>query len=511
MLQSLSIQNYALINYFVIDFNKGFSTITGETGAGKSIIIGALSLILGQSANTANLKDKTKKCIVEGTFNLSQYHLQNFFKNNDIDYEKHTIIRREINIQGKSRAFVNDTPVNISLLKELGVKLIDIHSQHQNLMLSNNQFQLKVVDVFAGHPDLLENYIKTFHQYKELTALYNQLKEKSEKTKDDLDYYQYQYEQLKEADLKEPEQNELENDLETLNHTEEIKTNLSKASFLLSGDGNTILNQMKDVNTAIEQLNDFYPESEELTKRLESINIELKDIASETETLSQNIEYDPQRIDIIQQRLDLIYSLQQKHRVATVKELIEIKDTFQNKIDRINSYDSEIEDLQNQLNQKKELLGKFAAEISKNRKKAIPEIEKKIIELLIALGIPYAQFKVLHSTNDDFLFNGIDKVNFLFSANKKVAQQDISLVASGGELSRLMLSIKSLISQSESLPTIVFDEIDTAVSGDIADKMGNIMKKMSDDMQVICITHLPQIASKGIYHYIVYDITNICM
>jgi len=510
MIQSLSIQNYALINKLEIEFKRGLTIITGETGAGKSILMGALSLILGQRADSSVLKDKSKKCIVEGIFDVKDYVLQDFFRDNDIDYDDHTIIRREININGKSRAFINDIPVNILLLKELGIQLIDIHSQYHNLELSNNLFQLKIVDTFAQHSDLLEVYKKTFEEYQRLSKEYKTIVEQSEQAKTDLDYYQFQYNQLKEAELHPDEQDELEKEIQTLNHTGEIKTNLLNTSCLLSGDGNTILNQLKDASDFINKLVGFFPQSREINKRLESSCIELKDIAEETERLGQDIEHDPQRLDFLNERLDLIYNLQQKHRVGTVKELLEKKDELQNKIEEITSYDFKIENLKKQLGQVNSLLIEHSSQISKNRLKVIPEIEKKVTGLLKQLGIPNARFKIRHSKNADFRLYGQDEVVFLFSANKQADLQNISKVASGGELSRLMLSLKSLITQTEALPTIFFDEIDAGVSGDIADKVGNIIKHMSYNMQVINITHLPQIACKGMFHYLVYkqDIDN---
>ncbi len=504
MLQSLSIKNYALIGQLNINFNQGFSTITGETGAGKSILLGAISLILGQRADTSILKNKDNKCIIEGVFDISNYNLTIFFDDNDLDFDKFTIIRREINPNGKSRAFINDTPVNVSILKDLGSKLVDIHSQHQNLILNDTQFQLLVVDIMAQHKDLLNEYKNDFKEYKKLKNELNNLIEKSEKAKQDLDYLQFQFNQLEEANLIDNEQEELENELDTLTHAEEIKTNLSKVYHLLSGEGETSINHINEAKTLLSQLNNFFSKSVDLTKRVESVLIELNDISNETEIISNDVEYNPDKINNFKERLDLIYSLQQKHRVSTINELIEIKDNLQNQINEISSYDSEISELTIGLNKKHDVLIKKADKISIQRKKVIPEIEKKIVAILQSLGMPNAAFKILQTKAEQLSVNGFDTVTFLFSANKKVEMQSISKVASGGELSRLMLSIKSLISKSIALPTIIFDEIDIGVAGEIADKMGNIMLNMSKNMQVISITHLPQIASKGQYHYTVY-------
>lgn len=504
MIQLVTIDNYALIDHLEINFDRGFSTITGETGAGKSILLGALSLILGQRADANSLKDKSRKCFVEAEFNIKEYHLHNFFKRNDIDYDDNTFIRREINTSGKSRAFINDTPVNLVILKELGEKLVDIHSQHQNLILNDNAFQLRIVDVFANHLELLTEYRQNFKKYQTLNSSLKDLQEKSDKAKSDLDYFQFQFNQLEEANLTESEQEEFERELETLNHAEEIKTQLVNSSHLLTGEGAAILDHLKEAKDSIDRLNSIFSKSEEFSNRLESTYIELKDIAEGIEELSREVEFNPERIEFINQRLDLIYSLQQKHRVATVQELLEIQEKLQSRLNEITSYDSELESLQKEIDEVRALLESQSTKLSNKRKKMLPDIEKGVISKLHLLGMPNAVLKVDISNTEDFTNNGVDKVNFLFSANKQGELQEISKVASGGEVSRVMLTFKSLISQSKGLPTIVFDEIDTGVSGDIADKMGNIMQQMGEGMQVISITHLPQIASKGRNHYVVY-------
>ncbi|MBI5220118.1 MAG: AAA family ATPase, partial [Bacteroidia bacterium] len=432
MLQSLYIRNYVLISNLEMDFHPGFSTVTGETGAGKSILLGALSLILGQRADTCVLKDKTKKCIVEGRFNIGNYSIESFFKNNELDYEEQTLIRREIGTDGKSRAFINDTPVNVSVLKEIGPKLVDIHSQHQNLILSNDQFQLKVVDTYARHNKLLQDFKKLFFQYKQLKSDFNELREKSAKSKSDLDYFQFQFDQLHEAKLTGNEQDELEKELEILTHAEDIKTNLTNAAYLFSEREKNIISELKSAQSLISGLQKVLPEAGELTKRLESSIIEIKDIAGETESLSNTVEFNPERVELIHERLCQIYSLQQKHRVNTVAELIKIRDDLETRIQEIASYDSELEKSDKQISQARDELTGLSGKISAGRNKVIPAIEKDILSLLKQLGMPNASFKVVVSKSDDFSAGGMDKVLFTFSANKNIELQDISKVASGG-------------------------------------------------------------------------------
>jgi DNA repair protein RecN (Recombination protein N) len=508
MLQSIYIQNYALINELEIDFNKGLNIITGETGAGKSILLGALSLILGQRADTSVLKDKSRKCFVEAKFQIKQYHIKEFFKHNDLDYESPTTIRREINDNGKSRAFINDTPVNLAVLKDLSNKLIDIHSQHESLLLGDDHFQLSLVDSFANHSDLLDNYRNKFEEYNILTSEYKKLLNNAEKAKSDLDYFQFQFEQIETLKLIEGEQDEMEAELEQLNHAEEIKLNLTNSDQLLSGEEVSIISNIKQTKSAIESISKYIKEGESLVKRIDSVYIELQDVNNEIEKLNEKIEHDPVRIEFIRGRLDTIYSQQQKHKVSTVKELITIKDELQQKIDRITSYDFETEKIKKEIDSLNNELLSLSNSISENRKNIIPKIESKVIEILQQLGIPNANFKVEQVPSEEFLTTGKEFIKFLFSANKNVALEELSKVASGGEISRLMISIKSLIVETITLPTIIFDEIDTGTSGEIADKMGSIIKRMSENMQVINITHLPQIASKGDFHYLVYKKDN---
>lgn len=508
MLQSIYIQNYALINELEIDFNKGLNIITGETGAGKSILLGALSLILGQRADTTVLKDKSKKCFVEAQFDISKYELKALFEQNDVDYEDITTIRREIANNGKSRAFINDTPVNLTVLKELSTSLIDIHSQHQNLLLGDDYFQLGLVDSFANHKDLLTTYRLKFDEYNQVKSDYNSLVSNADKAKTDLDYLQFQFDQLNDLKLIDGEQEEFEAELEQLTHAEEIKINLSKSISLFTGEDISVISNLKEIRSYIDAISKYIKEGEEVSQRVRSTYLELQDINSELERINERVEHNPERMDFVNERLNSIYSLQQKHKVSTIKELIDLKDELEQKISVITSYDFETDKLKKRLDECRSKLQGFADQISSNRKLVIPDIEQNVVEILNLLGIPNAAFKIEQEKLDEFLSTGTEMIKFLFSANKNIALEDLSKVASGGEMSRLMLSIKSLFVQTSTLPTIIFDEIDTGTSGEIADKMGTIIKKISENIQVINITHLPQIASKGDYHYLVYKQDN---
>ena len=504
MLQLLKIQNYALIDNIQIDWFPGFLTITGETGAGKSILIGALSLILGNRADTSVLKDAERKCIVEASFTLTNPRIKVVFDRYDLDYDSDTIIRREINSKGKSRAFINDTPVNIKVLKELGDQLVDIHSQHQNLILKDNVFQLDVVDAYARNEKLLKDYQDLYKTFMDLQLQFESLKEKTDQASSDYDYYQFQFDQLEQANLAEGEQQELESELEKLNHAEEIKQNLSGAAYLLNNESSSILSQVREAGDCLRKIMDYYPKVREISERMESSYIELQDLSNEIEVINEDVEHDPGRIDYIRERLDELYALQHKHRVSEVDQLIQLRDDLQRKLEEINQYDFRLDDLEKKLENKRSELTEAGDKLSESRKNSIPDIEQKITAMLQELGIPNAAFKIRRTDLVKFNAYGSDHVEFLFSANKNVALEDISSVASGGELSRLMLSLKSTIAETKALPTIIFDEIDSGTSGDIADKMGSIMKGMAKNMQILNITHLPQIASKGDYHYKVY-------
>ncbi len=508
MLQSLSVQNYALIQQLHIRFQDGFSIITGETGAGKSIILGAMALITGQRADTSVLKDKSQKCVVEANFILNKKTYAPFFDEHDLDFEETTILRREINKNGKSRAFINDTPVNVSDLKEIGLQLIDIHSQHQSLYLNNPGFQLMVVDHFAKTTGLLETYKREYQEYKKHLGQLQKLQEEAEKAKADQDYYQFQFDQLEKAKLQENEQEELEKELETLTHAEEIKTNLGKASGLLSEDNDPVISRVGEIKNLIAKIENYFPGVAEFRERVESTLIELQDISGELELLAQDVEFEPGRLEFINERLDLIYELQQKHREKTVAGLITIKEDLGKKLKTIMDSDFQITQAQEALDKQKERLYQIAGELSGHRKQKFPELEERITGILVQLGIPNAKFRVKHDLHEDFKPEGIDAVQFLFSANKQAPPEELSKVASGGEISRAMLALKSIISSSNEIPTIIFDEIDAGVSGEIAHKMGNILKEMAGGMQVINITHLPQVASKGDHHFKVFKEEN---
>lgn len=510
MLQKLAISNYALIDNLEISFDKGLNILTGETGAGKSIILGALSLILGQRAESRYFFNQQKKCVIEGTFRIHDFHLKSFFEENDLDHETETILRREITSDGKSRSFVNDTPVNLTLLKQLGEKLIDIHSQHATLEINDPDFQLLVVDSVAGHGELLNDYRAKFKAFKKNSAKLQQLVADSDKAKADLDYYQFQFDELEKAKLDAGEQDKLEQELYTLNNAEEIKHSLVGANYLMQEGETSALLQLREATHHLSSLEKFNPEIAELHERLKSTVIELKDIAAEVENIEQRTHTDEARIIEINDRLNIIFTLQKKHRVSTNAELLVLQDDLSAKIEQAVHGDEEIEKLQKQLAAEKAELEKIAGQLSANRIKAIPAIEKQVVLALGEMGMGNSTLKVelspLSPKGGDAGLgaDGADAIRFLFSANKGHTLAEMSKVASGGELSRLMLSIKSLIASHTALPTIIFDEIDAGVSGEVANKVGIIMERLAQNLQVITITHLPQIASKGQSHYFVY-------
>ncbi|HEY5471379.1 MAG TPA: DNA repair protein RecN [Bacteroidales bacterium] len=504
MLIKLFVRNYALIKELDIDLDNGLTIITGETGAGKSILLGALSLILGTRADTSVLLDKNEKCIVEGTFRIEEYDLNEFYNSNELDWEPVSTLRREINPAGKSRAFINDTPVTVALLKELGEKLIDIHSQHQTLMLSDNSFQLSLIDSFAGVHKLKDQYLVSYSNWRKHKKEYSGVKEKAEKNKADLEYYQFQLKQLEEAKLKNGEQEELEAEQELLGHAEEIKLALSGSSNLFYAEGLSILSMLREVKLNIGKIRTFIPDGETLLSRTESSLIELDDLAAEIEKLAIAIEADPQRLSFVNERLDLIYSLIQKHRAANLNELIIKQEELNNLILSIVSSDERLTELESLLAKEVKLLTTISGEMSNSRKSVLPNIELKITDLLKQLGMPNAKFRISLTHLQEFSPTGIDQADFLFSANKQIPPENLAKIASGGELSRVMLSLKSLLTKNNNLPTIIFDEIDSGVSGEVADKVGQILAGMGKYMQVINITHLPQVASQGNKHYHVY-------
>lgn len=501
MLNSLFIKNYVLIKELEIDFHSGFSVITGETGAGKSIILGAMNLIQGQRADSSAVLDSAQKCIVESSFTIDQYGLEPFFAKHQLDFEPQTILRREINANGKSRAFINDTPVTLPVLKSLSERLIDIHSQQQNLLLDQGDFQLSVVDGFAKAGKLLTQYRTVFKEYTRLTKALSETKNTAEKAKTDLDYFQFQFSQLEEANLKEDEQQMLEEEYKTQSHAEDITTALNLTDQLLSSSDDSVLSRLSEIKSALSGSGHYHALSADLEERIKSVIIELKDIASEAEIASGDIEFDQQRLDYINVRLNSLYELQQKHHVSSVNELIVLKNDLELKIDNIQNFDETIKQMEASIAVLLQQLSVLAASITKKRIAATPGIEKNAIALLTRLGMPNANFQCAVSENDVFTDKGKDRVTFQFSANKGGSLATLSKVASGGEKSRLMLVIKSLLSQQQQLPTILFDEIDTGISGGIAVQMGEIMRQMGSKMQVISITHLPQVAAKGMHHY----------
>jgi DNA repair protein RecN (Recombination protein N) len=504
MLCNLVVENYALISALEIEFRKGLTIITGETGAGKSILLGALSLILGKRADSNVLYDKEKKCIVEGTFDITRYGLEPFLNENGIEPESPTYVRREISVSGKSRAFINDTPVTLEILSEFGKKLIDIHSQHQNLELANSLFQMMAIDNYAHNNDLLKQYDGFYGEYRNLVDRHHQTVQNAGKIKAELDYIQFQFQQLEEARLAEGELEELELELEQLTHAEEIKNGLSAAQSLLEGENAAALQQLKDSIGHIHRIYKYLPAGEELYKRMETFYIDLKDVSHDISVLNARHDPDPAALTKVNDRLNLLYNLLKKHRVSSVSELIVLREQLRKKIEEIDSLDFNLAALEKQLLEKKEHLNALALKLRTQRLKVAPYFEEKVKDLLKEVGIANAGFKVVLEPMDDFTERGTDKFQFLFSANKNIAPQDISRVASGGELSRLMLCIKSLLVDASGLPTLIFDEIDTGVSGDIAERVGNIISRMAEKMQIINITHLPQVASKGENHFLVY-------
>lgn len=504
MLKRLQIRNYALIRELEVDFASGLTIITGETGAGKSILLGALSLILGQRADSSVLKDKENKCFVEGLFDVNGYGLDPLFAENDLDYDSQVIFRREIAPNGKSRAFVNDTPVNLKTLQDLGARLIDIHSQHQSLELGNRIFQLMILDKFAGNDALLNEYRAGFTRYKSLQAELAGAEERAIRLRAELDYIQFQFDQLSEAKLRIGEQELIENELSLLTHAEEIKNALHMVAGLFGGDEGQVLAKIKEAMNQLNRVARFYPEAALLAERINSAYLELNDICSEAESTSEKMEVDPRRILVLNERLDLIYSLLQKHHVATEEELILLQNEFEFKINNVFSNDETIADLKAAIASCEETLEQLADRLSGSRMAAGIPVSQKVEEMLAQLGMPNSRFRVEVKPGPLLTSSGKDEVSFLFTANRNGEPDEISKVASGGELSRLMLSIKALISKSKALPTILFDEIDSGISGETADKMGNILKDIARDMQVINITHLPQIAAKGDQHMLVF-------
>lgn len=505
MLRKLIIKNFAIIDELELELHEGFNIMTGETGAGKSIILGALGLLLGQRFDSKNLKNNQKKCIIEGHFKLNDFSLHTFFTDADLDYDDACIIRREISVDGKSRGFVNDSPVTIQTLKLLGEQLVDIHSQHETLSLNTSSYQLHVIDSVCNHKDLLSQYKLSFQNYQRKQKELQDLVQAYDLAVKEQDYIKFQFDELNQVGLKEGEQLSLEQEQQLLSHAEEIQLKLSQIDSILQNDSTAVIDQLKMVNQYLTALEKINPEIENISTRVKSLLIEAKDITSEIETIAQQTQINPARLQIIQERLDLIYRLEHKHRVENIEELLTIQHELDEKLQRYDHQDEFIQNIKTEINQIEKELMKMAKQLSSNRIKSFDIVIKEILSNLKELGIPNAQLQIEHSTHENQLDkDGYDDIKILFSANKGQHPESISKVASGGELSRLMLCIKSLLAKKEKLPTIIFDEIDTGVSGEVALKMGAIMRNLSESIQVISITHLPQIAGLGKHHYYVY-------
>lgn len=505
MLKKLDIRNFTLIDHLEMALYPGFSVITGETGAGKSIVIGAIGLLLGNRADAKQVKRGCDKCIIEATFDLSIYHsdvLKDFFEDNDLDYEpEECLLRREVNANGKSRAFINDTPVTLALMRELGEQLIDVHSQHQNLLLSKEDFQLNVVDIIARDRQQLVDYRAAFAEYRSAQRRLEELREQIATSRDNEDFLRFQQKELSEANLASGEQEQLEQEAELMSHAEDIKRALHEADYGLSGDDTGIVNLTRSIAAQLRSVADVYPEAQELAERLESCFVELKDISQEIASKVDDVEYDPQRFNLITQRLDTIYTLQQKFHVQTVDELLDRLNGINAQLDNIDNSGEELQELERSVEKLHAVCVEKAAVLTDMRRKSATVVEQELSKLLVPLGIPKVRFKVEVSPAD-LSTNGADKVMFLFSANSSTDMQPVSQVASGGEIARVMLSLKAMISKAIGLPTIIFDEIDTGVSGRVAEQMAHIMRDMGKaNRQVLCITHLPQIAAAGSTHY----------
>ena len=502
MLKQLYIKNFTLIDELNIQMHPGFSVITGETGAGKSIILGAIGLLLGNRADSKSIKAGRDRCVIEAHFDLSKYDMQQFFTDNDIDEDlSDTIIRRELTAAGKNRAFINDTPVSLTKMRELGEQLVDIHSQHQNLLLQKEDFQLNVVDIIAQDEKQRKNYEAAYNQYKQANQKLNALKAEIEKNRENEDFLRFQFKELDEAQLQNGEQEELEQEYEMLSHSEDIKTALYQADNHLSGDDGNIIERLKQASEQLANIKDVYPEVTELLERIDSSYIELKDIAQEINGLTDHVEFDPARLETINERLDKLNSLQQKFHVRDLGELIETYHQLKEQLSHIDHSDEDVEDLEQEVIQLLEKAQKQAKELTAIRTKAAKKVEEEMKQRLIPLGIPNVRFSI-SLTEKPLSHDGGDKVSFLFSANKSTPLQPVTQVASGGEIARVMLSLKAMISGAVKLPTIIFDEIDTGVSGKIAEKMAQIMVEMGNhERQVLSITHLPQIAAMGSHHY----------
>ncbi|MEM9363299.1 MAG: DNA repair protein RecN [Bacteroidota bacterium] len=504
MLTHLSIKNYALINDINVSFSEGFTTITGETGAGKSILLGGLALALGKRADLSSLQNDQQKCIIEAEFTITKYGLRQFFDEHDLDYEDETILRREILPSGKSRAFINDSPVTLDILKSLGEQLVDVHSQHQTLRLTENDFQLKVVDALANNKGRLTLYVQKLAEYKKLSAELQEFQEFQAGADKEHDYNSFLLKELETAQLKTGMQEELETEHEQLNNVEQIMALLTQGHQLMNGEQIGVTEQLQELKRIFQNLSQFGSTYEALSERIESIYIELDDVASEIENVQGGVEADPRRLETINGQLQQLYDLQKKHQVGSIEELIHVKSEFEKKVDAVENIESRILEKEQECVKAEKALEEIALQLRDARNSVIPQLKSRLQDSLYVLGMPSATFKIEVNPAQSFKSNGKDDLSFLFSANKGSSYGELKKVASGGELSRIMLTIKSILAQYEQLPTLMFDEIDTGVSGEISGKMGEIMLEMSKSMQVFSITHLPQVASKGKHQFKVY-------
>ena len=507
MITSLSIKNYALIEKLTIDFSKGFSTITGETGAGKSIILGALGLVLGKRADLTSLKNKEEKCIIEAHFEISKYNLLSFFDANDLDYENETIIRREILPSGKSRAFINDSPVNLQELQELSLFLIDIHSQQQTQELSDENVQFDIIDAIANNKETILDYQSLLKSYKSDKSKLNSLLKRQSESKKEQEYNTFLLDELVAAQLKSGEQETLEADFEKLNNVEIIKESIDKALAIANEEQIGVLNNLKEIKISLQKIAPFSSDYHSLLERITSLTIEFDDISDEMNRCSEKLINDPEQLDLISQKLQVIFNLQKKHQVTTVDELLGIQSNLENAVLELGNIEEEITALTHSIEQKITTLDAMSTIIHDNRLESIPVLSQKLIAILETLGMPNVRFKIDINTAETYFQNGKDELQFLFSANKGTDFGLLKKVASGGEMSRIMLAVKAILAQYSKLPTLIFDEIDTGVSGEIAIRMGEIMKEMSQEMQIFAITHLPQIAAKGDAHFKVFKST----
>ena len=505
MLKHISIRNFALIERVEVDFSAGFSVITGETGHGKSVFLGAISVLLGQRSDAKSVREGADRCVIEGSFDISDFALQGWFGENDLDYDSECIVRREVAATGRSRAFVNDTPVSVAQLKELGARLMDIHSQHQNLLLGDAGYQLRVLDTLSGNKALLDGYRLQYDAYRSMNGELKKLKEALENSRRDEEWLRFQLDELNAAALKDGEVEELEQEVSELSHAEEIQGALYGACTSIDGDGNSLLQALREGANALARISPHYSAAEELSGRLENCYIELKDCCSEMEQRAGRVHYSPDRLEFVERRLAMIYDLQKKHRAGSVGELLALAASFAERLDRIECGDDDIRSLQRRIDELGKELANVAGEITKVRKESAQKLQTEMVSMLVNLGMPMIRFEVDFAATDGFTPQGCDTVTFLFSANSSSAPQPLCDVASGGEMARVMLALKSLVASSTNQPTLIFDEVDTGVSGVLAERMGRMMQQMGRaSRQVLSITHLPQVAALGLRHYKVH-------